>query len=85
MHLFFKLHRTVNQYDPSKVEEVHYEKVTRHYPTDKYYVLIMEDKSAFIPLNWILEAGEIKDEPEEKEKCGACGQEIPEGKSSDNV
>ena len=29
--------------------------------------------------------GEIKDEPEEREKCEACGQEIPETKSSDNV
>ena len=76
-HLYFKLHRKPDKLDPATVETWDYENVVSHRATEKYYILMMKDKSAFIPLHWIIEVGEIKDEPKEEEKCKECGQALP--------
>tara|TARA_R100000008_G_scaffold76432_1_gene56254 strand:+ start:392 stop:655 length:264 start_codon:yes stop_codon:yes gene_type:complete len=87
MHLYFKLHRKPDKLDPSTIEVWDYENVIKHWQADKYYIIMQEDKSAFIPLHWIIEAGVIEEEHEqtEKEKCETCGQEIPESQNSNNI
>jgi hypothetical protein len=89
MHLYFKLHRKPSQLDPEGVEVWEYKNVIKHWKADKYYIIMEEDRSAFIPLNWIIEAGiieeEEKDEQTKKERCETCGQEIPESQNSNNI
>ena len=57
--LEFKIHRNIDQYDPEGVEYWVYEEVTKAEKRDNYIVIIMRDRSAIIPLNWVLEVREL--------------------------
>tara|TARA_R100000995_G_scaffold10364_1_gene4295 strand:+ start:1002 stop:1214 length:213 start_codon:yes stop_codon:yes gene_type:complete len=57
--LEFKIHRNIDQFDPEEVEYWVYEEVVKVDKRQNYVVIMMQDRSAIIPMNWVVEVREI--------------------------
>ena len=57
--LEFKVHINLNQYNEEEVEYWVYDEVVKVEKRQSYVVIMMQDRSAIIPMSWVLEVREL--------------------------